>query len=59
MRPLECRPNRETSIIALTAAAMKEDRERCLDAGCADYITKPLSKAELLRLLAKYLKAPA
>lgn len=42
----------ELNIIALTAAALLEDRERCLAAGMNDYITKPLSQKELLRVLA-------
>jgi CheY-like chemotaxis protein len=37
-------------IIALTAFALKEDRQRCLDAGCDEYETKPI---EFPRLLAK------
>ncbi len=44
----------EIPVIALTAHAMKGDRERCLDAGCTDYISKPLSVRELVRLAERY-----
>lgn len=41
-------------MIALTAYAMLGDRERCLEAGCDDYIAKPLPVATLVDILQRY-----
>ncbi|TYT74008.1 ATP-binding protein [Desulfobotulus mexicanus] len=42
-------------IIAMTAAAMKRDKERCLEAGMDDYIPKPLEPMDLVQVLEKWL----
>lgn len=42
-------------IIAQTSYAMAEDRRRCLDAGCNDYITKPFRLQNLYEIIARYL----
>jgi len=42
-------------ILALTAKAMKGDREKCLQAGASDYIAKPVNTDQLLSLLRVWL----
>jgi CheY-like chemotaxis protein len=51
-------PPRRVPIIALTANAVKGDRERCLAAGMDDYLPKPLRPAELDEALERWLGTP-
>ncbi len=47
--------HRETRILAVTAYAMKGDRERSLAAGCDDYMSKPIDTRRLPRLVKRLL----
>ena len=50
---------RQPVIIALTANAMQGDRERCLDSGMNDYVTKPVKIDELQSAIARHFKPKA
>jgi CheY-like chemotaxis protein len=56
IRAIRATPNlRSLPIIALTAKAMKGDREKCIEAGASDYIAKPVHTDQLLSLLRQWL----
>ena len=57
IRANETKSNRRVPIIALTANAMPEDRQRCLDAGMDDYLSKPFSAKTLEQTLQRWSKA--
>lgn len=46
--------NKDVVIIAQTANALQSDRKDAIDAGCTDYITKPINSAELTAMIQKY-----
>lgn len=48
--------HQDLPIIAITASAMVGDRERCLEAGCNDYIAKPFQVKDLIDILNRWLK---
>lgn len=52
---IEIRKYSAIPIIAQTAYAFETDRQRCIDAGCTDFISKPIKPDELHRILKKYL----
>ena len=59
IRQTEQQSGKHTPIVAMTAHAMKGDKERCLDAGMDSYVAKPISQAELLHTILKLVPAAA
>ena len=49
--------NPRIPIIAQTAFAMSDDREKAMEAGCDDYLAKPIKSKDLLNLVEKYIHA--
>jgi CheY-like chemotaxis protein len=47
---------KDLPIVAVTAKAMKGDRQRCLEAGAWDYLSKPVETQQLLATLRAWLK---
>ena len=46
------------TIVALTAYGMSEERDLCLDAGCDDFLSKPLDRKKLLETIARLTARP-
>ncbi len=59
IRAEEAGTGRHVPIVAMTAHAMKGDREICLDAGMDDYMSKPIHPQELLSALARWIRQEA
>jgi CheY-like chemotaxis protein/HPt (histidine-containing phosphotransfer) domain-containing protein len=59
IRALERETGRHLPIVAMTASALAADRERCLQAGMDDYLSKPISRQGLLRMVETWLPAGA
>ena len=59
IREMEKQTGRHVPIIAMTAHAMRGDRERCLESGMNDYVSKPISPASLLEAIHRVLPSSA
>lgn len=59
IRQRESQTGRHTCIIALTASAMEQERDRCLEAGFDDFLSKPVQASELQRVVREWAPKPA
>ncbi len=55
IREFELKTKHHLPIVAMTAFAMKGDKEKCLDAGMDYYVTKPINPKELYEIVEKYI----
>ena len=59
-RQLKADPRTEQiPVIAVTAFAMKGDKEKALEAGCSGYLTKPIHRLDLIQMLDEYMVKPS
>ena len=59
IREMEETSGERVAVIALTASAMKKDKDECLKAGMDDYIIKPINKGELIKAINRVMYANA
>ena len=58
MRAIRLNPRfRSLPIIAITAKALKDDRDKCIEAGASDYLPKPVDTEKLLELIKLWLRS--
>jgi CheY-like chemotaxis protein len=55
IRELELNTENNIPIIALTAGAMQSERDKCIEAGMDDFLTKPIEQEKLLQALNRFL----